>query len=111
MNRMLYAVALFAALDTAGLAHAQMNTAPPPAKPSAPEPIKQIPDPTLPNNNRTGCGWECRRAAARRRPPLHRATARRRPPPLRRRLRLQTLPRLVDKRGGPGLFTRNHAWA
>jgi hypothetical protein len=56
MNRMLYALALFAALDTAGLAHAQMNTAPPPAKPSAPEPIKQIPDPTLPNNNRTGCG-------------------------------------------------------
>jgi hypothetical protein len=63
MNRTLYAVALLAALSTAGVAHAQMNPAPPsaipsppPAKPSAAEPIKQIPDPTLPNNTGTGCG-------------------------------------------------------
>jgi hypothetical protein len=33
-----------------------MNSTPPPAKPSAAEPIKQISDPTLPNNTVTGCG-------------------------------------------------------
>ena len=62
MNRTLYAVALLAALGTAGLAHAQMSPAPPPTKPAPPpttsstaEPPKQIPDPTLPNTS-TGCG-------------------------------------------------------
>ena len=61
MNRRLYAVALLAALGTAGLAHAQTTPAPPAAKPSSPaaapspaEPIKQIPDPGLPNTS-TGC--------------------------------------------------------
>ena len=56
MIRTLYVVALLAALGTAGVAHAQVNSAPPPAKPSAVEPIKQIPDPTLPNSNGAGCG-------------------------------------------------------
>lgn len=64
MNRTLYAVALFAALGTAGLVHAQTNPTPPANKPSTPapvapspvEPIKQIPDPGLPNSTSTGCG-------------------------------------------------------
>jgi hypothetical protein len=55
MNRTLSAIALFVALGAAGLAHAQVNAVPPPAKPSAAEPPKQIPDPTLPNTS-TGCG-------------------------------------------------------
>jgi hypothetical protein len=64
MNRTLYAVALFAALGTAGLVHAQTNPTPPATKPSTPapvapspvEPIKQIPDPGLPNSTSTVCG-------------------------------------------------------
>jgi hypothetical protein len=56
MNRTLYAMALFAALGITEVAHAQVNSTSPPAKPSAAEPIKQIPDPTLPNNNGAGCG-------------------------------------------------------
>ena len=67
MNRMLYAVALFSALGTAGMAHAQINAAPPPANPTAAEPTtSKSPDPTLPyqasgtasgatTNNRSGC--------------------------------------------------------
>lgn len=67
MNRMLYAVALFGALATAGLAHAQINAAPPPASPAAAEPTTNKSfDPTLPyqapgtaseatTNNRSGC--------------------------------------------------------
>ena len=55
MNRTLYAVALFAALGTAR-GGSTRNTQRRPAKPSAAEPIKQIPDPTLPNNTGTGCG-------------------------------------------------------
>jgi hypothetical protein len=48
MNRMLYAVALFGALATAGLAHAQINAAPPPASPAAAEPTTNKSfDPTI----------------------------------------------------------------
>jgi hypothetical protein len=68
MNHTQYAVALFGALGTAGMAHAQINAAPPPANPAAAEPTtNKSPDPTLPyqapgtaseatpNNNRSGC--------------------------------------------------------
>jgi hypothetical protein len=69
MNHTLFAAALFAALGSFGLAHAQMNAAPPPANPAAAEPTtNKSPDPTLPyqapgtasdattnNNSRAGC--------------------------------------------------------
>ena len=92
MNRTLYAMALFAALGITEVAHAQVNSTSPPAKPSAAEPIKQIPIRHCRTTMAPDAEWECRRAAARRRPPL------------RRWVRRQILPRLVDERGGRGVI-------